>query len=434
MTGQTKFMTRRNFLNRSSAVAAGLSVHAMLPAGSGSLLAAQRKPRIAAIVTIYERYTHALHIVDRFLQGYQIHGEFRQPTCEVVSMYVDQVRDGDVSREREKSFGFRMYPTVADALTLGGNTLAVDAVLLVGEHGQYDWSDKDMHMYPRHELFKQIIQIFRRNGHSVPVFNDKHLAYEWEKAKWMYDQAQELGFPFMSGSSLPMTWRLPRLEFPIGTELDEIVGVFYGRRESYGLHAFETIQCMAERRKGGETGVKSIQCLENEAVWNAMEKNVWSPDVFNAALMRSNTREANQPDIYSYTAPDKIDYRKRVPRPVCYLVEYRDGLKASVIGLGGLIRDMNFAARLKNGEIQSTQFYLPWRPNVNFFSSQVAVIEKMFLEQKPVIPIERTLLTTGMTIFGMESRFQGYRKLETPQLAIAYQPPENSMFYNRELY
>lgn len=433
MTRKTWDTTRRDFLFRSLSAISGMSSYAMLPVTS-SLSITKPKPRIAALVTIYERYTHALHIVDRFLHGYQIHGEFRKPTCEVVSMYVDQFRPGDLSREREQTFGFEIYPTITDALTLGGDTLAVDAILLVGEHGQYDWTDKDMHMYPRCEMYKQLIHTFRKSGRSVPVFNDKHLSYEWDKAAWMYEQSQALNFPFMAGSSLPMTWRLPRLEFPIGTNIEEIVAVHSGGKETSGIHAFEMIQCMAERRRGGETGVKSIQCLEHEAVWKAMEQKVWSPDIFEAALMRSNTREANQPAMYSYTAPGKIDYRKMVKNPVCFLIEYNDGLRASVITLSGLIRDYNFAARLKNGQIQSTQFYLPWRPNVNYFSSQVAVIEKMFHEKRPIIPIERTLLTTGMTIFAMESRFKGYRKLETPQLAIRYQPPEDSMFVNRALY
>src|SRR5439155_21281202 len=88
----------------------------------------------------------------------------------------------------------------------------------------------------------------------VPVFNDKHLSWKWEWAKAMVDTARKLGFPFLAGSSLPVTWRMPAVDMPLGAEAEELLVVAFGGLEVYDFHALETLQCMAERRKGGETG------------------------------------------------------------------------------------------------------------------------------------------------------------------------------------
>ena len=41
----------------------------------------------------------------------------------------------DLSRKRAEEFGFPIFPTIAEALRCGGKELAVDAVLIIGEHG-----------------------------------------------------------------------------------------------------------------------------------------------------------------------------------------------------------------------------------------------------------------------------------------------------------
>ena len=173
------------------------------------------RPRIAAIVTVYRKLSHGQGIVDRFLDGYGWEGRHYRPAVEVVSLYVDQKPAGDLSAEREKRHpGLKVYPTIAGALTRGTDRLAVDGVLLIGEHGKYPRNEKGQTLYPRYEFFQQTVDVFRRSGRSVPVFNDKHLSWNWDWAKSMVDTAKELGFPFMAGSSLPVTWRLPAVDFP----------------------------------------------------------------------------------------------------------------------------------------------------------------------------------------------------------------------------
>ena len=101
-------------------------------------LAADRRPKIAALTTIYYKYSHSEHFIDRFLEGYGWEGEHHHPPMDVVSLYVEQVGQNDLSRERATRHPqMKIYPTIAEALTSGGSKLAVDGVLLVGEHGRY---------------------------------------------------------------------------------------------------------------------------------------------------------------------------------------------------------------------------------------------------------------------------------------------------------
>ena len=93
--------------------------------------------RIAVIATIYRYLSHAQHFADRFLVGYPTEGRWHRPNMKVVSLFVDQKPEGDQSLDRAREFGFSVYPTIAEALRCGGDKLAVDAVLLIGEHGEY---------------------------------------------------------------------------------------------------------------------------------------------------------------------------------------------------------------------------------------------------------------------------------------------------------
>ena len=108
------------------------------------------RPKIAALVTQYRRRAHGQHIVDRFLGGYGWGGRFHRPPMDVVSLFVDQVGESDLSRDRARQYpSMKLYPTIAEALTLGGDSLAVDGVMLIGEHGSYPRNEKGQTMYPR---------------------------------------------------------------------------------------------------------------------------------------------------------------------------------------------------------------------------------------------------------------------------------------------
>ena len=391
-----------------------------------------QRPRIAAVATTYFKYSHAQHIVDRFLDGYGWNGAHHRPPMDLVSLFVDQAGQRDLSRERAQRFpSMKIYPTIAETLTLGGNRLAVDGVVLIGEHGRYQRTEKGQTKYPRYEFFQEIVKVFRASGRSVPVFNDKHLSWNWEWAREMYDTAREMGFAFSAGSSLPVTWRTPSLEMPLNARVREAVCVCYGGVDSYDFHGLETLQCMVERRRGGESGVKWLQAYRGENVWKASREKIWSPDLMEAAICRSHTLTPARQG-FNNVLPSLEDMQRIVKRPVAYQYEHEDGLKCTMLLMSGLLRDFNFAARLDNG-ILSTQMYLPMPDGrttlANFFSPLVNNMEHMFLTGKAPYPIERTLLTTGLTAAGVESLHRGEARFETPHLAIRYPAPKQSTFW-----
>lgn len=392
------------------------------------------KPKRLAIVTTEWRFhSHAWHMGERFLMGYPINGHWHQPPLEVVSVYVDQVPENDLSRSRSEEFGFPIYPTVAEALRCGGDKLAVDAVLIIGEHGDYPDNEFGQKKYPRYEFFKKVTDVFKQDGRAVPVFNDKHLSWNWDWAVEMVDLSRELNFPFLAGSSLPVTWRMPSIDMPYGAEVDEMMCVAIGGVDSYDFHALEVMQCMAERRKGGETGVAWVEALRGDAVWKAMQSGNfgsggWDPELFEACLCRSQTLA--QPETFSHRYPTPEQIREWVADPVAYRFQYNDGLKGTMLIMNGLVGDFTFAAKLKDeAELLSTLFYLPPNPNVVYSAALMSNAEEMFLTGEAPYPIERTLLTTGLVAAGMQSLGQGQRRLETPHLAVKYQAPRESLFW-----
>ncbi len=392
------------------------------------------RPKIAAVVTIMFKYSHAQHIVDRFLEGYGWNSTHHKPPMDLVSLYVDQAGDGDLSRDRAARFPtMKIYPTIAEALTRGGSKLAVDGVVLVGEHGKYPRNEKGQTRYPRYEFFRQIVEVFGSSNRAVPVFNDKHLSWKWDYAKEMYDTARRMKFPFMAGSSLPVTWRTPSLEMPMGARIREAVCVGYGGVDSYDFHALETIQCMVERREGGETGVKWLQAYRGEKFWQAYQEGVWPGDLVEAALCRSHTLTPSRKG-FNNDFPSFDDMRRLVKNPVAYRYEHVDGLKATMLLMNGLVEDFNFAADLEGrSEPFSTQMYLPMPPArtslANFFSPLVNNMEAMFLTGEATYPVERTLLTTGLTEAGVESLYRDQVRRDTPHLAVHYQPAKESTFW-----
>src|SRR5207248_5658849 len=220
-------LTRRRFLESA----------ALAPAAFAQTQSGPR--RIAVITTVYKYLSHAQHIADRFLVGYPINGAWHRPNMKVVSLYVDQKPKDDLSAARATEFGFRVYPTIAEALRAGGEKLAVDAVLIIGEHGDYPRNEKGQILYPRYEFFEQCRKVFEQDGRVVPVYNDKHLSYSFEKARAMVDASKRMRFPMFAGSSLPVTWRLPDIELPLNSQIEEALMVGSGGSDPMDYHALE---------------------------------------------------------------------------------------------------------------------------------------------------------------------------------------------------
>lgn len=172
------------------------------------------------------------------------------------------------------------------------------------------------------------------------------------------------------------------------------------RQDSYDFHALEVIQCMAERRAGGETGVQWVEAFQGAEVWKLMrgvytrhllalrlassvcvcvgirqplgcalmswflcmvdcsswDDGGWDLRLMESALTRSHTiqqprqgdkKEGNPGGAFCKRFPSLDEIEELVENPVAFRFLYTDGLKGTMLLLNGLIGDFNFAARLK---------------------------------------------------------------------------------------
>ncbi len=366
-------------------------------------------------------------------KGYAWGGKWVAPRVDVASVYIDQFPEGDLGRQRIADHSLRQFPSIAEALTLGGNSLAVDGVVVIAEHGDYPTNEKGQRRYPRYEWFKEIVKVFEDSGRSVPVFNDKHLSTVWDECVEMVADSKRLGFPFLAGSSLPVTWRLPATEMPYGANVSESVCVAYGGPDSYDIHALETAQCMSERRSGGEVGIQSVHALRDDAMWQALESD--DRAITRRLMVAALTRSHNLPVQGGFpTAPVTYEWAKEaLPNMLAYFIEHRDGFRTTMFLTG--IQDFNYAGYLPDSErTVSCQMYLPMpghgSTTADFFNPLTRHIETLVLENRAPYPVERTLLTSGMVIGGVNSIHRGYEPMATPEMGIEYQAPRESLFWN----
>jgi hypothetical protein len=406
-------LNRRQFL--------GATAGALSLAAAGFPLthaaAGRRRLKVAAVVTEFTYRSHAHVILENFLKPYYFNGQLTESGMEVAGLYVDQFPEKtDMARDVSKQYNIPIYPTIGEALRLGGNDLAVDGVLSIGEHGRYPVTDRGQIMYPRKRFFDEIAAVFRKSGRAVPLFNDKHLSYRWDWSVEMMDVARELGIPFMAGSSVPLAERRPPLELPPEARIDEAVSIHGGPPDAYDFHALEVLQSMVEARHGGETGVSGIQLIEGDAVWQAAKEGRWSLPLAQAAMQLETNKAAD--DLRNFAEADGKTY------PVhAILIKYRDGLRGTILRIGNSATRWHFACRLAGKpEPLATRFYVgPWQ-NRNLFKALSHAIQTHIREKKAPYPVERTHLVTGMLAAAMDSRFGDHQPLATPHLEIAYAP------------
>ena len=425
--------SRRDFLS-TVALAAGGATLAPAVATRGfaaSARSSSRRPKVALLATEIRKFSHAQHFVDRLLEGYGWAGQHHHPPFEFAGLYVDQFPEGDLTQDRVARHQVKLFPSVEEALTLGRSQLAVDGVLIIAEHGVYPRTEKGQTLYPRNEFFQKTVKVFESSGRSVPVFNDKHLSTDWAECLSMVAASKRLGFPFLAGSSLPVTWRIPSVEIPLGTPMTESVCVCYGGIDSYDIHGLETAQCMSERREGGETGVRRIQAVRGPKVWSLLGEHPTTQRLASAALARSFTFRG--PPDYPCAPPDLKWLRKNHRTPTAYFIEHRDGFRTTLLLLSGVISDFNYAGMTRSGEILSCQMYLPMPAAMStladFFNPLMNNIERLILENAAPYPEERTLLTSGMTLRAVESLYRDQSALDTPELDVTYTAPRESTFW-----
>jgi hypothetical protein len=419
-TGRTSdLLSRRRFLHSCATLLASGGV--ALEGTNLSAAGPGRRLRVAAVVTEYSYRSHAHVILENFLEPYLFNGRRTQSPCDIASLYVDQAPENELSRAIAAKYHIPIHDTIRGALCAGGDRLNVDAVLSIAEHGKYPVNAKGQMEYPRKRFFDEIVAVFRASGRVVPVFSDKHLSYRWDWAREMYDTARSLHIPLMAGSSVPLAQRIPPLELPRGGRIEEAISIHGGGVESYDIHGLEVLQSMVESRRGGETGVASVQFLEGEALWRAAQEGRWSTEIAAAALDATGIpglppgRELVRP---TGGVPGRTPFLSHG-----ILVNYADGTRGVVLGAGISAVRWCFGCRLRReARPRATSFYVgPWQ-NRNLFKALSHAIQWHFQHGRPPYPVERTLMTTGVLDAAMDSRLQHGRVQSTPQLGFHYTP------------
>ena len=377
-----------------------------------------KRPRVAAVYTSFTYRSHAHVILENFLQPYLFCGEVTDPGVDVVSFYRDQTPDGDMTDAVAEEYGIPVFKTIREALCVGGDKLAVDAVLSIGEHGSYPRNEFDQVMYPRKRFFDEIIAVMKDSSRFVPVFNDKHLSYRYDWAQEMAETAEQNNIPFLAGSSVPLAQRKPNIEIKKGARIEEAVSIHGGPVESYDFHALEVLQSMVECRRGGETGVKRITFYEGEQVYQAAQAGIFDWKLVEAAM---------------FAETGKIEQRlesigdEEAITPHAIVLEYVDGFKATILRAGRSSTRWNFACRLKGKKAPlATSFYVgPWE-NRNLFKALSHAIQVHFKTGKPPYPVERTLFVSGILDAAMKARRATGHPLHTNQLHYQYQATDFS--------
>lgn len=381
-------------------------------------VAEEKPPRVAAIVTSYYHNSHADVLASRLFQSHSLDGSGRFPKLQLASLYTDQAQTDptylDVSRKLAAKYKFPIYDTVAGALTLGTDKLAVDGVLLIAEHGAYPLSATGQILYPKPRLFNQIVEVFQKNERVVPLFFDKHFADNWTDAKAIYDKTQELKIPLLAGSCLPLTWRYPAEDMPRDAKLSQILITSFGPIEGYTYHAIEAIQALAERRACGESGVASVECIKGEKVWEAGRRGEFDAKLLSLALSRLKTQPLDP----------GTNLEEKIREPLLVTIRYRDGLKAQVLLLDYPVVEWSVAWRLADGSENSFVYWTQEERPLMQFGLQVDGIEQLVHTGRAPWPAERTLVSTGILAAMFESLKTGQR-VETPHLEIKYQSEWN---------
>ncbi|HEY1214745.1 MAG TPA: hypothetical protein VGE93_14035 [Bryobacteraceae bacterium] len=382
---------------------------------------AQKRPRIACLVSYWGLPTsHADWIVNKLLDGYWWQGAHTPSRVEVVSVYIHQLDTSLLGQKVCKAKNIPIFKTVKEAVTVGGKELAVDGVVIVAEHGNYPTDLKGHWLLPRWWIYQQVIQVFEQSKRSVPVFNDKHLSYNWDDAKWMFDKSRELNFPLTGGSSIPTYFRKPEIELAIDTPIKNSIVVGNTADEGAIFHCVDVLQAFVDRRKGGEAGVKAVQSIRGPETWAWVERNAWAGNLLEAVRKRFDL---------------KPGHFQEGRKPNVCVVEYNDGTKAAVISGEGV--GWTYAGDIEGQKNPTIVSMLGWPGPISQYHAANAhehwIVEMMLTGKEP-FNAERLLLSTGIVNYYMDSNWENGRysavgrRLETPFLNIKYRSTHGPLF------
>jgi hypothetical protein len=414
----TELMTRREML--------GITGMAGLAALTGSAAVAaprpvQKRPRIACLVTYWAApNSHADWIIAKLMDGYWWKGQHTPSRVDVVSVYIHQLNESPLGQKVCKAKNIPIFKTAGEAVTLGGKELAVDGVVIVGEHGNYPTNLKGQWMLPRWWIYQQVIKVFEQSNRSVPVFNDKHFSISWDEAKWMFDKSRELGFPLTGGSSIPVYFRKPEIELDLNTPIKSSVVLGGAPDEGALFHCVDVLQAFVERRKGSETGVKAVQCIRGPETWNWTERNPWAADLLESVRKKFDL---------------KPGHFQEIKKPNVCIVDYNDGTKGAVYSADDV--GWTYAADIEGQKDPTIISMLDWPGPFSQYHASNALphwITEMMVTKKEPFNAERLLLSTGIVSYNMDSNWENGqysavgRRIETPFMNMKYHSTHGPMF------
>jgi hypothetical protein len=324
--------------------------------------------------------------------------EWTGPRTSIASLYVMQKSEDDLSSKLCHEFGIRESSSVVDALTLGTGTLAVDAVMMIAEHGDFPENELQQKLYPRKELLDEILKVMEQSGRVVPLFFDKHFSWNPAWIREMYFRLEEMAVPWFGGSSLshcPMVPPVPSLE---GEKPTELVMTSWAGTEIYLFHALELVQSIVEKRKGGETGIRAVRAWSGEGAWAAMDRGEFSMDLLRVAVQKGS------PDVVS-AFEERMQKRQNPPEIFQY--HYQDGLKATIVRLNETTRKWAWACQVEGWEEPIASAPVAQGAEPYFyahFARFARRIEDFFLSGG-VSPVahERLFITSMACAYGMQA-------------------------------
>lgn len=369
------------------------------------------KKRVAAIISEYWDISHADVIITKMLEGFGLDGRRYSSTLDIVSMYLDHFPETDMSRDLSAKHGFPIYGSIREALLEGGDTFALDGIILIGEHGVYPFNEIGQELYPRRLFFEECLNVMLEFDRIVPVYTDKGFAVVQEDIEWMYEQIKKHNIPFMSSSVVPFGRKQPiERPFPNGAPLHKMFGFSYGSLERYVYHTLEMLQSVAEQRACGESGIRSVRVYKNEEAITRLFSEDWG------YMYRSCGLFVNLCNVETFPYELK--------EPVFIELEYVDGLQSGILYCDWANnKEMQTFAScyqvLENEKPICMEFFLQGGKPYSHFGRLNLEIEKFIHTGRPPFPVERSLLTTG----GLDAFMRAYHsgeKIETPHLHVRY--------------
>ncbi len=339
--------------------------------------------KIAFILEDFVVGAASQQLLDRFLIGYSRDGEFRRiPDLEVAVWPAPAAENSTAFAEaatglavRQRDFKLILHSNLAAALKDADAVIVIAAAerVAVGE-----------------ELLRSALE-------QAPVgatcFVHGTLATNLASAQRLASIAATRKIVLASATSVATTLRLPDVDVVAYAALTEALIVVQGPRPMAELWAIDGLLPIIARRRGGESRIRSVRRLKGRDIWRAGDKGEWSWPLLAAAISRSNTtqgdpgRDGRTQDLAGLGLVKKL---ARDPRG--WIIEHIDGLRSTILVLDGVVADINFAVRSRDGSITSAQLYRPPAPNRAEFDRLAAVLEDFFTIRTEPWPIARSLL------------------------------------------